>query len=67
MRAQARSSAPWKIASNVAPYANMVEENNLRWTTLDEVTAAVSAFLDPVLRGDEGGWDPSSFTWRRDA
>jgi hypothetical protein len=50
-----------------APYANMVEENNLRWTTLDELTAAVRAFLDPVLRGEEGVWDPSRFTWRRDA
>jgi len=50
-----------------APYANRREENNLRWTTLDDATAAVRAFLDPVLRGEEGVWDPSSFTWRRDA
>jgi hypothetical protein len=48
-----------------APYASMVEENNLRWATLDDLTAAVRAFLDPVLRGDEGTWDPPAWTWRR--
>lgn len=49
----------------IAPYAEMVKENNLRWTTLDELTAAVRAFLDPVLRGEEGTWDPQSWVWRR--
>lgn len=48
-----------------APYASMVEENNLRWTTLDDLTAAVRAFLDPVLRGEDGTWDPPTWTWRR--
>ncbi len=47
-----------------APNANMVEENLLRWATLDAVTAAVRAFLDPVLRGEDGVWDPASWSWR---
>lgn len=48
-----------------APYASMVEENMLPWATLDDLTAAVRAFLDPVLRGEEGRWDPVSWSWRR--
>ena len=47
-----------------APYANMVEENVLRWTTLDDLTAAVRAFLDPVLRGEDGVWGPAGWVWR---
>lgn len=47
-----------------APYADMVKENNLRWTTLDDLTAAVRAFLDPVLRGEDGVWDPPNWVWR---
>jgi len=47
-----------------ASYALMAEENHLRWTTLDDVTAAVRAFLDPVLRGEEGVWDPAGWSWR---
>ncbi|MFS8067376.1 MAG: hypothetical protein ACMG6S_13530 [Byssovorax sp.] len=50
-----------------APYADMVKENSLRWTTLDELTTAVRAFLDPVLRGEDGTWDPPSWSWRRSA
>jgi hypothetical protein len=50
-----------------APCANMVEENVLRWTTLGDLTAAVRAFLDPVLRGDGGVWDPVSWSWRNGA
>ncbi len=48
-----------------APYEDMVKENNLRWTTLDDLTTAVRAFLDPVLRGEDGVWDPPSWSWRR--
>jgi hypothetical protein len=51
----------------MAPYADMAKENNLRWTTLDDLTAAVRAFLDPVLRGEDGTWDPQSWSWRREA
>ncbi len=50
----------WRV-----PYARMAQENGLRWTSLDEITEVVRAFLDPVLRGDEGTWDPPTWTWRR--
>jgi hypothetical protein len=48
-------------------YASMVEENTLRWRTLDDLTAAVRAFLEPVLRGEDGVWDPASWSWQRSA
>lgn len=47
------------------PYAAMARENALRWTTLDEVTAAARVFLDPVLAGAlTATWDPDTWTWR---
>jgi hypothetical protein len=50
----------WRI-----PYARMAQENGLRWTSLDEIAEVARAFLDPVLRGEEGTWDPPTWTWRR--
>jgi hypothetical protein len=47
-----------------APYARMVVENGLQWASLDEMMQAARAFLDPVLRGDDGTWDPATWTWR---
>lgn len=58
------SSIPAPPESWAAPYANMVEENALRWTTLAEVTEAVRAFLNPVLRGDDGVWAPELWSWQ---
>lgn len=49
----------WRI-----PYMRMAAENGLRWASLDEVVTAVSAFLDPVLHGEDGVWDPGTWTWR---
>jgi hypothetical protein len=46
-----------------AVYATMVEEDGLRWTSLDELVQAVRAFLEPVLQGQEGTWDPVSWSW----
>jgi hypothetical protein len=48
-------------------YATLVEENTLRWRTLDELAIAVRAFLDPVLHGEDGIWDPTSGSGRRGA
>lgn len=45
----------------------MAAEDGLRWASLDEVVTAVRAFLDPVLRGDDGTWDPGTWTWRLSA
>ena len=47
------------------PYADIVREDDLPWRTLADVTAAVRAFLDPVLAG-KGDllWEPGSWSWR---
>jgi predicted nucleotidyltransferase component of viral defense system len=46
-------------------YVAMAREGGLPWTTLDEVTSAAKAFLDPVLGGNTAAvWDPSSWSWR---
>jgi predicted nucleotidyltransferase component of viral defense system len=49
----------WRV-----PYARMAQENALRWASLDGVLAAVRSFLDPVLRGEDGVWDPDTWSWR---
>ncbi len=49
-----------------APYEAMAREDQLAWATLEEVTKAAQAFLDPVLAGDlEAAWDPAAWSWRR--
>lgn len=45
------------------PYARMAHENSLCWASLSEVTGAVRAFLNPVLRGDAGVWSPERWAW----
>jgi hypothetical protein len=49
------------------PYSRMAEENALPWRTLETVTVAAKAFLDPVLADDASGttsrWSPSSWRW----
>jgi hypothetical protein len=42
----------------------MAREDQLRWTTLDEVTAAVKVFLDPLLAGKrDATWLPAEWQW----
>jgi len=51
----------WRV-----PYESMAREDQLAWATLEEVTLAARAFLDPVLAGlVEATWDPSRWTWSR--
>ena len=47
-------------------YARMAEANGLPWGTLTDLTLAIRAFLDPVLAGTAGSWDPAAWTWRDD-
>lgn len=50
--------------SSWAPrYADIAREHGLPWATLEEAFARVSEFLNPVLRGDEGTWDPDTWSW----
>jgi hypothetical protein len=42
----------------------MAREDRLAWPTLDDVTKAARAFLDPVLAGDlDAAWSPDTWTW----
>ena len=46
------------------PYARMAEEDDLPWRTLEEVTLAAKAFLDPLLGGARvKSWEPNSWAW----
>jgi hypothetical protein len=60
----APASVPLPPASWDAPYRKLAAENALPWPTLSEVHAAVAAFLDPVLLGHDGLWEPSARAWR---
>lgn len=58
------SALPPPSAGWQAPYAALARENQLRWTSLSEVTMAATNFLDPVLRGDPvTTWSPDLWVW----
>jgi len=47
------------------PYEAMAREDQLAWPTLDDVTKAAQAFLNPVLAGGlDATWEPETWTWR---
>lgn len=55
---------PAPLDSWRAPYASMARDDDLEWPTLDVVTRAVEAFLDPVLAGDlDATWNPKRWSW----
>ena len=57
---------PDPLPAWVTPYAAMAREDQLAWPTLDEVTKAAKAFLDPVLAGDlDATWSPEIWSWGR--
>ena len=45
-------------------YALMAAGDDLPWRTLGDLTYVVRAFLDPVLAGTTGRWDPRGWKWR---
>jgi hypothetical protein len=60
------SALPPPLDAWRTPYAVMAREDQLAWPTLDEVTQAARAFLDPVLaRANDGTWEPTTWTWGR--
>jgi len=60
------ASVPLPLDAWRTPYEAMAREDQLGWTTLDEVTAAAKAFLDPVLAGGlEATWNPTNWTWSK--
>jgi hypothetical protein len=56
---------PDPLPAWTTPYAAMVREDQLAWSTLEAVTKAVRAFLEPVLvRGMDAIWEPGAWCWR---
>jgi hypothetical protein len=45
------------------PYRELARENRLQWPELEVLLLAVKAFLDPVLAGAAGRWDPRLWAW----
>ncbi len=45
-------------------YERMAREDELPWKGLVEVHQVVAAFLDQVLQGKAGTWDPQGLVWR---
>lgn len=60
------SSVPIPSATWSKPYTEMARENELAWPTLEELIAAVEAFLNPVLAGRGGVWQPTAWSWDHD-
>ena len=57
------SFVPDPPASWSTPYGELARENELVWTTLEELTTAVAAFINPVLAGSNGTWHPIEWQW----
>jgi hypothetical protein len=46
----------------------MARDDQLPWATLEEVTMAAQAFLDPVLSGTlDATWIPANWVWHERA
>ena len=57
-------SLPPPPAAWTKTYARMAEDDELPWRTLEEVTLAAKAFLDPLLGGARAkSWEPNSWAW----
>ena len=54
---------PAPPGSWAVPYGKMAQADGLAWPTLQAVTVAASAFLDPVLAGVVGVWNPATGVW----
>jgi hypothetical protein len=60
------TALPAPLPAWTTPYAAMAHEDQLPWPTLDEVTRAAQAFLDPVLSGAlDATWVPATWLWQR--
>ncbi len=58
------SSVPAPLDAWEKPYAAMAREDSLPWSTLDDVTKAAQAFLDPVLAAEiDAIWSPKAWRW----
>jgi len=57
------ASLPEPPTSWVTPYSEMARSNDLAWKTIDQITSAARAFLNPVLAGNAGTWNPRIWGW----
>ena len=58
------SAVPAPSDNWAKPYERMARIDSLPWASLGEVTAVVQEFLDPLLAGATGTWQPRSRQWR---
>lgn len=59
------AAVPAPLETWRTPYEAMAREDQLSWATLEDVTKAAQAFLEPVLAGGlDATWEPTSWTWR---
>lgn len=57
---------PDPLSAWATPYAAMARADQLAWVTIEEVTKAARAFLDPILGGEgDAVWNPDTCTWAR--
>lgn len=56
-------TVPDPPTSWAVPYQTMARENELAWSTLEQLTTAVASFLNPVLAGRAGVWQPTRWSW----
>jgi hypothetical protein len=57
------SSLPTPTADWGPVYERMARDDELLWKTLAETHLAAASFLNPVLQGAAGTWDPTSWAW----
>lgn len=56
---------PTPIEAWRTPYESMAREDQLPWTTLEDVANAAKAFLDPVLASSgPATWDRAAWCWK---
>jgi hypothetical protein len=59
------SSLPYPPANWSIPYREMARANELAWTTLEQLTTAVTGFINPLLDDSGGIWRPVEWKWQR--
>lgn len=57
------AALPDPPSSWITPYSEMAKVSGLAWTTLEQLTAEVRAFINPILGGNSGTWHPAAWTW----
>lgn len=50
-------------ASWSTSYQQMAREDELAWPSLQELTTAVAIFMNPILEGASGTWNPEGWRW----